>query len=185
MTTQTRPAGVLARAEETAHEVEASLDVDRFCAVFRHHPAGVAVVTLRGPHGPVGFTATSVFSISADPPLLGFSVAAASSSLPAVRAASSVVVNFLDADQAGLARQFARKNVDRFAGVDWLPLPTGEPVLRGTAAWIRGRVEQRADAGGSVLVVVRAVLADQDEAPAPLVYVDHAYHRLGAHSRLD
>ncbi|GAA1639233.1 flavin reductase family protein [Georgenia ruanii] len=162
----------------------AEISAERFKTVFRNHPAGVAVITLRGPDGPVGFTATSVFSISAEPPLLGFSVAGTSSSLPAVRAASSLAVNFLAADQAHLATQFARKNVDRFAGVDWLPLPSGEPVLRGGAAWVRGHIEQRTPAGESLLVVVRAVLADHDAGQDPLVYVDHAYHQLGEHSRL-
>jgi flavin reductase (DIM6/NTAB) family NADH-FMN oxidoreductase RutF len=163
----------------------AEISADHFKSVFRNHPAGVAVITLRGPEGPVGFTATSVFSISTEPPLLGFSIAGTSSSLPAVRGAPSLVVNFLAADQADVAARFARKNIDRFAGVDWLPLPTGEPVLRGGTAWVRGHIEQRTPAGESLLVVVRAVLADYDEDQGPLVYVDRTYHQLGDHSRLD
>lgn len=153
-------------------------------AVFRRHPAGVAVITLRGPRGPVGFTATSVFSISAEPPLLGFSVAGTSSSLPAVRAVSSLVVNFLAEDQVDVADRFARQNIDRFAGVDWVSLPTGEPVLGGTAAWVRGRVEQRTPAADSLLVTVRALLADRTPDASPLVYHDRSYHRLSEHHGL-
>lgn len=43
-------------------------------AIFRRHAAAVAVVTLQGPAGPAGFTATSVISVSATPPHLAFSI---------------------------------------------------------------------------------------------------------------
>jgi len=155
-----------------------------FKAIFRHHPAGVAVITLRDAEGPVGFTATSVISVAAEPPHLAFSVAAASSSREAIDRATSVVVNFLGEDQQAIADQFARRNIDRFAGIDWRPLPTGEPVLAGTTAWIRGTVENRVPVGDSLLVTVRADEADHAEGPAPLVYVDRSYHRLGKHSRI-
>ena len=57
------------------------LDADQFRAIFRQHPAGVAVVTLVAEDGrPVGFTATSVISVSADPPLVAFSINTTSSS---------------------------------------------------------------------------------------------------------
>jgi len=163
-------------ARPAAPEVSAA----EFKAVFRHHPAGVAVVTLRGPHGPVGFTATSVISVSAAPPVLAFSLAAASSSRPAVEQAGSVVVNFLAEEQDGLAARFATSGIDRFAARDWHLLPTGEPVLLGTAAWVRGEIEQRIPVGDSTLVTVRVARSRRDRATRPLLYVDRAYHRLGA-----
>jgi len=166
----------LAHPGTTAREVSA----EDFKAVFRNHPAGVAVVTLRGPHGPVGFTATSVISVSAAPPVLAFSLAAASSSRPAVEHAGSVVVNFLAEQQEGLATRFATSGIDRFAEQDWHRLPTGEPVLLGTAAWVRGEIEQRIPVGDSTLVTVRVVLSRRDGAGRPLLYQDRAYHRLGA-----
>ncbi|MEE6281264.1 flavin reductase family protein [Georgenia sunbinii] len=153
--------------------------VEEFKAVFRHHPAGVAVITLRTPTGPVGLTATSVISVSADPPLLAFSLASTSSSRPALEAAQSLVVNFLAADQSDVAARFARRGVDRFEGVDWCPLPTGEPVLRGTTAWVRGRIAHRFPVGDSLLITVHADLAHRADDPEPLVYVDRTYHRLG------
>ncbi len=50
------------------------LSAEEYKAVFRRHPAGVAVVTLVDPvtRELVGFTATSVISVSADPPVLAF-----------------------------------------------------------------------------------------------------------------
>src|SRR5699024_2115838 len=103
-----------------------------------------------------------------EPALIGFSVGGTSSSLPAVQSAHSLVVNFLAGDQADLAAQFARKNIDRFDGVEWHSLPTGEPVLRGGTAWVRGVVEQRTSAGEGLVVVVRAAVADHDTNQTPL-----------------
>lgn len=161
----------------------AEVSPEDFKSVFRHHPGGVAVITLRTPAGPVGFTATSVISVSAEPPVLAFSLAATSSSRAAVESAESVVVNFLGPGQEEVATRFALRGIDRFEGVSWCPLPTGEPVLRGTAAWIRAEIDTRIPVGDSLLVTLRARLAHQREDPAPLVYVDRGYHRLGDHSR--
>lgn len=171
-------------AAQSAPTIATGIGAERFKAIFRHHPGGVAVITLRGPHGPVGFTATSVISVSADPPLLAFSVAATSSARGAIDAADAAVVNFLAEGQRELANRFARRGVDRFAGVDWHPLPTGEPLLLGTTGWIRGQIDARVPVGDSLLVTVHADLAHQSSAPAPLLYVDRGYHRLGEHSRL-
>ncbi|HLS48704.1 MAG TPA: flavin reductase family protein [Actinomycetaceae bacterium] len=176
--------GRLTADAEAATQLAAQVSSEQFKAIFRHHPGGVAVITLSGPEGPVGFTATSVISVAAEPPHLAFSVAAASSSREAIDSASSVVVNFLGDDQHEIASQFARRNIDRFAGVDWSPLPTGEPLLAGTTGWIRGTIENRVAVGDSLLVTVRAEAADHVEGPSPLVYVDRTFHRLGPHSRL-
>lgn len=40
---------------------------DLLRSVFRRHAAGVAVITAQDATGPVGFTATSLSSVSADP----------------------------------------------------------------------------------------------------------------------
>src|SRR3954452_2810290 len=72
---------------------------ETFRSIFRRHPAGVAVVALRDGDRPVGFTATSVISVSAEPALLTFSVAGTSSAWPALQRAASLTVNFLAAEQ--------------------------------------------------------------------------------------
>ncbi|MCW7991564.1 flavin reductase, partial [Streptomyces platensis subsp. clarensis] len=58
---------------------QASPDLLR--SVFRQHAAGVAVITAHGER-PVGFTATSLNSVAADPPLISFGVGTGSSSWP-------------------------------------------------------------------------------------------------------
>ena len=156
------------------------LEPDRFKDVFRRHAAGVVVVGLRSPDGGlVGLTATSVISVSAEPPILAFSIASTSSSWPAVRAARTVAISFLADDQHDVAARFARHGVDRFAAGGWTLLPTGEPVVDGAMGWIQGEVVQRAPVGGSYLVAVLAQAASSRPGVRPLVYRDRTYHRLG------
>ena len=158
---------------------------DAFSAIFRHHPAGVAVVALRDGDRPVGFTATSVVSVSADPALLTFSVAGTSSTWPALSRSRSLTISFLGAEQADVSARFATSGVDRFAGVAWRWLPTGEPVLDGVVSWVRGDVVDRVPVGASHLVVVHVRETSQPQRPgAPLVYHDRAYHALDERSAL-
>jgi flavin reductase (DIM6/NTAB) family NADH-FMN oxidoreductase RutF len=149
-----------------------------FRSIFRRHPAGVAIVALSDGDRPVGFTATSVISVSAEPPVLVFSVAATSSSWPALARASSLTVSFLAADQVDVSARFATSGIDRFAGVDWFSLPTGEPVIAAAPSWVRGEILQRTPVGASFLVVVQAVEAHRGDSVPPLVYHDRGYHQV-------
>lgn len=156
---------------------------ETFKSVFRGHPAGVAVVTFTTGGELHGFTATSVISVSADPPVLTFSIGATSSSWPALAVADTLVVNFLSAAQVEVSARFATRGIDRFAGGGWHLLPTGEPVLDGSPAWIRGRVLQRTPVGRSFLVSLLALEAHQQPGTgSPLVYHDRGYHTVGQHT---
>jgi flavin reductase (DIM6/NTAB) family NADH-FMN oxidoreductase RutF len=168
----------------------AALAADTFRAVFRAHPAGVAVVALVDEGGrPVGFTATSVISVSAEPPLLAFSLASTSSSWAAVARARTLTVSFLADHQDDVSARFATSGIDRFAAGGWSTLPTGEPAIDGATSWVRAEVVQRTAVGGSHLVTVLALESSIIPERAslttrPLVYHDRRYHRIGDHSAL-
>ncbi|PPF65481.1 MULTISPECIES: flavin reductase family protein [unclassified Agreia] len=165
------------------------LDADSFKAVFRNHPAGVAVITADAGNGPVGLTATSVFSVSAQPPLLVFSVSGQSSSAPTILAADTVVVHLLGSEQLDLATLCATSGIDRFADTSiWDRLITGEPYFPSAQSWIRGKVIERMDAGGSTVIAIHALqagISDDVDSGEPLVYHNRTWHRLGEHSRID
>ena len=164
------------------------LSPDTFKLAFRQHAAGVAVITADAGSGPVGLTATSVFSVSAEPPLLIFSVSDLSSSAATICRADTLVVHLLDAAQLPIAKLCATSGIDRFADTSlWDRLPTGEPYFLDARAWIRGRVIDRMTAGSSTIVAVHALDAKvgAGEASDPLVYHNRTWHRLGAHSALD
>lgn len=154
------------------------VDPGTFRELFRHYPNGVAIVTAAGPNGPVGFTATSVVSISAEPPVLAFSIRESASAWPTIAAVDSVAIHFLDLDHIGLSELFSTSGADRFAPVDWRPLPTGEPLLIDVPTWTRGPIIERVPVGGSTVVLVSAAQASLGEDRTPLVYHDRHYHSL-------
>jgi flavin reductase (DIM6/NTAB) family NADH-FMN oxidoreductase RutF len=165
------------------------LSADEFKLAFRNHAAGVAVVTADAGDGPVGLTATSVFSVSAEPPLLVFSISDRSSSAPTLQRAETVIVHLLGADQLDLAKLCATSGIDRFADRSiWDRLVTGEPYFPSAHAWIRGRVINRMEAGTSLVIAVHALqakLPDEAGDAAPLVYHNRTWHSLGDHSRVE
>lgn len=170
-----------------------ALSADDFKVAFRNHAAGAAIVTADAGDGPVAMTVTSVFSVSAEPPLFVFSASDLSSSTPTFRAAETVVVHFPGAGQLELAQLAATSGVDRFPEGSWMRLPTGEPIYPAAYGWIRGRVVNRLDAGTSTIFVVEALNAstpaeDSDEADAarsrPLVYHNRTWHVLDDNSKI-
>nr|WSW71650.1 flavin reductase family protein [Streptomyces sp. NBC_00995] len=153
---------------ETGSPRTASPDLLR--SVFRQHAAGVAVITAAGDR-PVGFTATSLNSVAADPPLISFGVGTSSSSWPVVAEAGHVGVHILGEHQRELAATFARSGADRFGpSTDWRRGPEGVPVLDGVLAWLVCRVVARIPAGDHRIVIAQAVVGDPAGGGRPLVY---------------
>lgn len=152
---------------------------DLLRSVFRRHAAGVAVITARGAAGPVGFTATSLTSVSTEPPLLSFGIGTGSSSWPAVSAAEHVGVHLLGEHQQDLATTFARSGADRFgAPTAWQEGPEGVPVLDGVLAWLVCRVAGRVPAGDHRIVLAEVLLGDSAGAGSPLLYHQGRYNGL-------
>jgi flavin reductase (DIM6/NTAB) family NADH-FMN oxidoreductase RutF len=151
-------------------------------AALRRHPGGVAVVTFASPAGPVGFTATSLTSLSLDPPLVCFNITRTSSSYDALCSATDVVVHLLGSHQSDLARRFSQPAHERFADRSlWTTLSSGEPLLRGTPVWLRATVQQLIPAGDSALLighVNRICQTDPGRRCVPLLYHDGRYASL-------
>jgi flavin reductase (DIM6/NTAB) family NADH-FMN oxidoreductase RutF len=158
---------------------DASPAPERFKAAFRGHPAGVVVITVPGRSGPVGFTATSLASLSLDPPLVSFSINSAASSWPHIRDGGTAVVHFLANGHEELARRFATSGIDRFAApTRYRLLPGGEPLLDGVGNWLLISLEELIPAGDHRLVIGRVTRAVTGTDHRPLLYHDGAYHSL-------
>ncbi|MFI8347455.1 flavin reductase family protein [Streptomyces sp. NPDC085596] len=154
------------------------LTAEAFRSVFRHHAAGVAVVTAHVGR-PAGFTATSLSSVAAVPPTVSFSMSTTSSSWPVFRDASHVGVHILSESQRDLAATFAASGPDRFAApTRWRRGPHGVPVLDDVLAWLVCRVEATVPAGEHRLIVARALTAEPCSGGRPLLYHDRVYARL-------
>lgn len=154
-----------------------------FREAFRCHPAGVAVITADPGGQPVAMTVSSLISVSADPPSVGFSLSAQARSSAAVLAAESLVIHLLRYDDLELAQLGARPGADRFGpGQPWARLPGGAPRYLQVATWFRARISASLAVAGAHLVV--AELLEGAAAPSPmperdtLIYLDRRWHRL-------
>ncbi|QLJ01854.1 flavin reductase family protein [Streptomyces sp. NEAU-sy36] len=144
---------------------------DLLRSTFRRHAAGVAVITALGAAGPVGFTATSLTSVSAEPPMISFGVGTGASSWPAIAEADHVGVHILGEHQHELAATFARSGADRFgAATAWREGPEGVPVLDDVLAWLVCRIVTRVPAGDHRIVLAEVLLGDPTGAGRPLLY---------------
>jgi flavin reductase (DIM6/NTAB) family NADH-FMN oxidoreductase RutF len=168
----------------------ATVDAERFKAAFRHHAAGVAVVTADVGDGPIALTASSVTSVSADPAVLLLSVSSTTATGRALATAASAVVHLLDADDLPLAVRCADPTADRFADASaWERLPTGEPVFLEPRVLLRGEVCERLPFGDATVIVVAVTdvvdrAAPGDVARPALAYVDRTWHGLGTASEI-
>ncbi|WP_438291240.1 flavin reductase family protein [Streptomyces sp. HUAS TT7] len=166
------------------------MDADTFRAAMARIAGPVAVVTVRDPDGaPYGMTVSSLCSLSLRPPLVLFCVAATASCHPVLRTARRWCVSVLAAGQEDVARRFAAKGENRFAGPG-LDAFGGLPAVRGSLARLLCANEHIIPAGDHSMVVGRVleaqlpsgkgslVLSESQPADAPLVYHARGYRSL-------
>ena len=140
-------------------------------SAFREHAAGVSVITAWGDGRPAGFTATSLSSASAEPPMVCFGVGVGSSTWPVIERTGHVGVHMLAAGQHELAATFARRGADRFAPpTRWRSGPFGVPLLEDVNAWLVCRVAARVPAGDHRMVLAEVVAGESCGDDRPLVY---------------
>lgn len=167
------------------------VDAQRFKAAFRHHAAGVAVVSADVGGRPIAITASSVASVSPDPAVLLFSASTTTLTGRELARVSSAVVHLLDAEDLPLALRCADPSVDRFSDTAaWERLPSGEPVFLGPRLLLRGEVLQRIPfAQATVVLLAVTAIIDRDptgsrDRAAPLAYVDRRWHALAPGSEI-
>lgn len=102
---------------------------------FASFATGVTVITARDELGSiVGMTANSFGSVSLDPPLVQWSLRINSALHRAFVETEMFSVSVLAADQEAIARQFASRAPDRFAGIETIQSGNEPPLIRGALA---------------------------------------------------
>lgn len=148
--------------------------------VLGHFCSGVTVITADHDGQPVGFCCQSFASLSLQPPLVLFTAASDSQTLPRLRAAGMVAVNVLADDQEELARIFARRGgIDRFAGVGWRRGPQGVPLLHGALASMVCRLQAEYPGGDHVIAVAEVLSLQASPQRKPLLFFQSRYRILG------
>ena len=112
-----------------------SFDSRQLRNVLGTFTTGVTIVTTRDANGvPHGVTANSFSSVSLEPPLVLWSQALTSRSLPGFRDSDHFAVNILADDQVAISQHFAKPQEDKFANMEYSDGLGGVPVLQGTVA---------------------------------------------------
>jgi flavin reductase (DIM6/NTAB) family NADH-FMN oxidoreductase RutF len=133
-------------------------DERQFRDTLAQFATGVTIICARAADGRyVGFTANSFNSVSLDPPLVLWSLAHRSASLPAFEGAERYAVNVLSHTQSDLARRFSRPHADRFENVDLTLGWADAPLIAGCIAWFECRHHSRQRAGDHVIFVGEVV----------------------------
>lgn len=160
-----------------------TIDSETFKAGMRQLAAGVTVVTsaLNGERS--GLTATSVCSVSADPPTLLVCVNRHSRSNTMIAASGCFAVNVLGTDDEALSNRFASssESEERFRGHRWLALESGAPILEDALAAFDCRVVQQIEEGSHTIFIGSVVAARKgDGQAAPLLYMRGGYGSFSA-----
>nr|WP_256477968.1 flavin reductase family protein [Corynebacterium stercoris] len=142
--------------------------------------AAVTVVTTGTKEAPHGTTVSAFMSLSLEPPMVLVSLDQRSSLLAQLEVGSPIGVNVLSTEQGDLARTFATRGIDRFAGVDWC-MADGAPKLDGNHTWVAGTVARLIEAGDHVLVLIDVCCAEVNS-NQPLLYWQREF---GTHGSLD
>lgn len=146
-----------------------------FRSTFRGHPAGVAVITAIGSGGePVGFTASSVASFSAEPPRVTVNAITTSRSWSDISRARRLAVNFLAGDQGELGARFAGPFAERFDGDHW-SLVDGLPVIHGAKGRLVTEIVAIHPYETNAVLMLEIVGGANDPAREPLLYHDRRF----------
>jgi 3-hydroxy-9,10-secoandrosta-1,3,5(10)-triene-9,17-dione monooxygenase reductase component len=151
---------------------------ETFRQVLGHLPTGVTVITADTRDGRAGMTANSVTSVSLEPPLILFCPAKSSATWPLIRDAGRFCVNVMASHHQELTRAFARKGVDRFAGVEVVERAAG-PALSDAVAWLDCDLYDEHDAGDHTVVLARVLELEAQSDRSPLVFFQGRYGTFG------
>jgi flavin reductase (DIM6/NTAB) family NADH-FMN oxidoreductase RutF len=117
---------------------------------------GVTVVTTCDDMGQrYGLTANSFASVSLDPPLVLFCVDNRAPSLQGFIRSLHFAINVLASDQEEIAKRFARRADDKFAGLNWRVGIFGAPLLDRCIAHIECKFEHSYPSGDHAIVIGR------------------------------
>lgn len=145
-------------------------NTEQFRQVMGNYPSGVTIMTALDENGqPVGMTVNSFASVSLDPLMVLWMIDHKSSSANIFKNATKFNAHLLAADQEAVLRTFSKKNIDRFAKVDWDIACNELPLITGSFGVFECDVVQTIEAGDHTIIIgeVSQIHSDIKE---PLLY---------------
>ncbi len=160
---------------------ETEFSPQAFRRALGNFATGVTIVTARSPEGEkVGVTASSFNSLSMDPPLVLWSSMKDAKSCAIFESASHFAVNILASDQMDMSNHFARRQEDKFAGIDWEEGIGGAPIFDNCAGRFQCETYDKLD-GGDHWIFVGKVIAFDDFGRSPLCFHQGSYSMVFSH----
>jgi len=155
--------------------------VRQFRSALGAFATGVTIVTTRTRSGvDVGLTANSFNSVSLDPPMVLWSLAKSSKSLPAFLESGYFAVHVLSASQEALSHTFATRGAEKFAGLSLERGKADIPLLEGCSARFQCRTAVKYEGGDHLVFIGEVEAFDHFDRP-PLVF--HSGHYAAAVAR--
>lgn len=153
-----------------------------FRAAMRKLAGAVSILTVGTGEARTGLTATSVTSLSVEPPTLLICVNRAASSAAPLLKERAFAINVLRPHHEQVADRFAGKGGlkghERYRGADWTRLQTGAPVLADALAVFDCELEDAIERHSHLIVIGRVVASRITESADPLLYWAGAYRGL-------
>ncbi|MEX0954826.1 MAG: flavin reductase family protein [Rhizobiaceae bacterium] len=161
--------------------IEPSLDPNSFKLGMRRLASGVSLITTRDNAGqPHGMIATSVVSVSAEPPTLLVCVNKSASCHDVIDIEGVFCINLLGDGDDEIAQIFSSSKTRdaRFSGGDWREMATGSPAHAGSLASFDCEVRSRVEAGSHTIFIGQVVDTQLwVDVVQPLIYLNGGYAR--------
>lgn len=158
-----------------------AVDPNLFKQALAQWASGVTIVTTREGDHRVGITASSLTSVSLEPPLILVCVARKLHMHQAIGDSGIFAVNILAAEHLELGMRFAGmfpQITDRFAGIGFHEAVTGAPIFSAALAWLDCRLASAHDAGDHTIFVGEVQAAGTRGSGTPILYYNRHWRQL-------
>ncbi|MBN3725352.1 flavin reductase family protein [Burkholderia sp. Ac-20379] len=143
-------------------------------------PGAVTAITTAESTVPLGFIATAVCSLSADPPSVIVCVNKSASAHDVILHQGFFAVNILASEHAQVVRQFGeKKGAERFAGIDWRMGETGAPLLTDARVALDCTLAKAHDGFSHTILVgvVQSILMPDEANGHCLLWQGRSFHK--------
>ncbi|WP_311269518.1 flavin reductase family protein [Sphingobium sp. WCS2017Hpa-17] len=166
----------MAEAQAQAREVDVEV-AQGLRGAMRRLASGVAIVTATGPEGPVGMAATSITSLTFDPPAVLICVNQSASLHACLSPGCPIGISLLARDQRDVSAAFggAVAREARFGVGSWSHDGHGLPILDDAQANLTCTIDSITPYGTHSIVIARVEAVRLSDLVDPLIYQDGAY----------
>ncbi len=150
---------------------------DLFRAAMRRLAASVSIVVAKGDRGPVGMAATSITSLTIDPPAILVCVNRTTSLHALLEPTAPLSVNLLSKAQKEVSAAFGGRmpHDERFTIGAWETGTNGLPKLLGAQANLGCVIDAMLAYGTHSIVIARVIDVKISDIVEPLIYQDGGY----------